>query len=417
MRYPSLTARRMPAVVRTKQEPRAPVHVRSAVMAAAALLCPAYLPAQTAEPTVVEVQPGDTFSAIAARYTGSIRSWSKLYDARLSQLADPNRIFPGQHLELVTEAAGRRYLRLVGGNAARIAAGVPAAGEPPASKPGPARVPTPAPVATAAQPNAAAATPVSAEMVVGVLPFIPSTALMAQYESLKSYLERQTGQKVRVVLPASFKAFFDSTVRGEFDLAVSAPHLARVAQLEARLVPLAIYEPRIAAQLVAPIDGAVSGAADLRGKAVAFANPQSLVAMYGQQWLHQQSLDAGKDYEVKGARTDLGVGRMMLSGDAVAAIMSNGEFRALPQEEAVRIKIVEVFARIPNFILLGNPKLGKDGLARLKTQLLSFMADKEDGVTFGKATGVGGIVEVDEATLRELDAFVPQTRRAMGLGN
>lgn len=413
MDCPSPGARNSPATTKTPQRRSGPARWRLAIVAAAGLLGAAHTAAQTTEPKVVEVKPGDSFSTIAARYTGDIRSWSKLYDPQLSQLADPNLIFPGQRLEFVSEASGRSYLRLIGGNVSRAAA----ANLPPASPALPARAPTAAPAPATAPPAATAAAPVNAEMVVGVLPFIGSVALMAQYESFKTYLERQTGQKVRVVLPANFKAFFDSTVRGEFDLAVSAPHFARVAQLEAGLVPLAIYEPRIAAQLVAPADGAVSSAADLRGKVVAFANPQSLVAMYGQLWLLQQSLEPGKDYEVRGARSDVGVGRMMLSGEAVAAIMSNGEFRALPAEESARMKIVAVIARIPNFILLGNPKLGKDGLARLKTRLLGLAADKEDGAAFAKATGVVGIVEVDDAVLRELDAFVPQTRRAMGLAN
>ena len=37
-----------------------------------------------AEPAVVEVQSGDTFSGIAARYTGESRSWAKLYSASLT---------------------------------------------------------------------------------------------------------------------------------------------------------------------------------------------------------------------------------------------------------------------------------------------------------------------------------------------
>ena len=44
------------------------------------------------------------------------------------------------------------------------------------------------------------------------------------------------------------------------------------------------------------------------------------VAMYGQQWLLQQKLEAGKDDQFKAARTDMGVGRMLLFGEAVMAI-------------------------------------------------------------------------------------------------
>jgi phosphonate transport system substrate-binding protein len=206
-------------------------------------------------------------------------------------------------------------------------------------------------------------------------------------------------------------------MRGDYDLAVAAPHFARVAQVDGRMQPLALYEPRIAGQFITLGDGAVAAPGDVRGKSVAFANPQSLVAMYGRQWLQQQNLEAGKDYEVKPARTDMGVGRMLLTNEVAAAIMSNGEFRGLPPEESSRLKILEVFARIPNFVVLGHPRLGTERLANLKSQLLSFLSDPQDGSAFSKATGITGIVEADEAQLRELDAFVAPTRRAMGGGN
>ena len=253
-------------------------------------------------------------------------------------------------------------------------------------------------------------------LVVGVVPNIAAATLAAQYQSLQRYLERVTGRKVRVVVPASFKAFFDSTMAGEFDLAVAAPHFARVAQLDRNLAPLVAYAPPINALFVAPGNSAVAGARDVRERAVAFANPQSLVAMYGVQWLRQQNMEPGRDYEVKGARTDLGVGRMLLSAEAVAAIMSNGEFRSLPPEESARLKIVEVFARIPNFIVLAHPRLPSEQQAYLKLQLKVFLADKTDGAAFSQATGVTAMVDVDDNVLRELDAFVVPTRRAMGYG-
>jgi ABC-type phosphate/phosphonate transport system substrate-binding protein len=113
----------------------------------------------------------------------------------------------------------------------------------------------------------------------------------------------------------------------------------------------------------------------------------------------------------------MGVGRMLLSCDVVAAIMSNGEFRSLPADESGRLKIVEIFARIPNFIILGQPRLGPARLAVLKSQLLAFLADKEDGAAFAKATGFNAIVETDDATLKELDPYVAPTRRLMNPGH
>ncbi len=387
------------------------------------------------EPSMVEVQWGDTFSAIAARYTGNIRTWRQMYNEQLSGLPNPDRIGVGMRFELMSDATGARYLRLVNGPGARAAAApatAPVAVRGPAVA-APARAvvaPPPAPqvpavpaapvvAAVVAASGAVGSAGVGADnaLVIGVLPNIGAQALLAQYDNLKRYLERLGPQKVRIVLPSNFKTFLDSTLRGEFDLAVAAPHFARIAQLERAMVPLVMYEPRINALFIAPTDSTVAAAGDARGKSVAFANPTSLVALYGVQWLQQQKLEAGKDFEIKAARSDMGVGRMLLSGEAAVAIMSNGEMRALPAEESARLKVVDVFARIPNFIVLTNPKLPRDRVMQLKAQLKDFLVSHEEGVAFGRATGFAAIVDVDDTVLRELDPFVAPTRRAMGYSN
>lgn len=377
----------------------------------------AYAQPAEAPTTVVEVRPGDTFSGIAARYTGHVSTWRKMYRPRLSRLRDPSRIVPGMRFEVVTAAGGARYLRLMRGPAAPVAA---VAARAPVRAPAVA-APRPAPAPVTAVPAAAPVATAAASdntLVIGVLPNIGAAALLHQYELMQRYLERVNApQKVRIVVPSNFKTFFDGTMRGEFDLAVAAPHFARVAQIDRGMVPVAMYEPRINALFVTPVGGTVQGPLDVRDKVVAFANPQSLVALYGQQWLLQQKLEAGKDYQIKAARTDVGVGRMILSGEAVAAIMSNGELRALPAEESARLKLSETFARIPNFIVLAHPRLERERILRLKAQLRDFIGSTEEGAAFARATGVTGVVDADDATLRELDSYVAPTRKSMGYGN
>lgn len=267
----------------------------------------------------------------------------------------------------------------------------------------------------------AAATPVPSvaddSLHIGVLPNIATAALLAQYENLKSWMERTQGQKVRISVPANFKVFFDNTMRGDYDVAVSAPHFARVAQADRAMVPVVLYEPRISALFVGRPDDGLNGAADMRGKLLGFANPTSLVAMYGLQWFRQAGLEPGKDFEIRGARTDMGVGRMLLAGEVNGAVMSNGEFRALPQDEAARLRTVESFARIPNFIVVAHPRLGAARITKLRSQFKAFIADKDEGQAFIKATGITGMVDADDAVLRELDPYTVPTRRVMGYTN
>jgi hypothetical protein len=50
--------------------------------------------------------------------------------------------------------------------------------------------------------------------------------------------------------------------------------------------------------------------------------------------------------------------------------------------------VVEAFARIPNFVVIGRLRLGRERLAKLKTELKDFLADKDDGAAFRQATGI-----------------------------
>ncbi|GCL62170.1 PhnD/SsuA/transferrin family substrate-binding protein [Pseudaquabacterium pictum] len=419
-------------MIDNNKAPRSAWTLGLSCVALASALATAPALAQTptaADGTVYEVKPGGSFSAIAAQVLGSPRQWSKLYNARMSGLSDPNLVLVGQRFELATDPASGRYLRLVGSKpvaAAAAPAPAPAPAAAPAPAPAVAAAPAPAPApAPAAPPPAPAAAPVAAApapsaddtLTIGVLPNIGTAALQAQYENLKAWMERTQGTKLRITVPANFKVFFENTMRGDYDLSVAAPHFARVAQVDRSMVPVVMYEPRINALFIGKPDDGINGPADMRGKALGFANPTSLVALYGLQWFRQAGLEPAKDFEVRGARTDMGVGRMLLAGEVSGAIMSNGEFRALPQDEAARLRTVEAFARIPNFIIVAHPRLGAARINRLKGQFKAFIADKDEGAAFVRATGITGMVDADDAVLRELDPYVAPTRRAMGITN
>ncbi len=369
----------------------------------------------------IQVRPGDTFSGITARFTGDPSQWRRFYDPQRSRLPNPNLIEVGSVLELVREPGRAPYLRMAEGGPAK-----PSAAPGTAAAQGTAAPQTAAAPSTQVKPPAGTvgATPAvprtgtkgpGDSLVVGVLPNIAADTLLSQYENMKRYLERLNRGKVQIATAPNFRAFFGSLMQGDYDLAISAPHFARIAQLDRGLIPVAIYEPPIQALFVSPAEKPVASPLDLRGKSLAFANPQSLVAMYGMRWLGQHNLQAHQDYKISAVRSDLGVGRLMLIGEAAAAIMSNGEFRQIPAEERARLKVVTEFASIPNFIVLAHPRLGTDFAGQLGNQLRNFLADKTDGAAFAKATGVGGITAPAEATLRELDPHVDETRRLMGV--
>jgi nucleoid-associated protein YgaU len=49
---------------------------------------------------VYEVQSGDSLSKIAKREYGDANKWPTIFEANRDQLKDPNKIFPGQKLNI-----------------------------------------------------------------------------------------------------------------------------------------------------------------------------------------------------------------------------------------------------------------------------------------------------------------------------
>jgi len=251
-------------------------------------------------------------------------------------------------------------------------------------------------------------------LTIGVLPNVSARILFASYQPMREYFERSLGQRVEVATAPDFRAFSERTFKGDYDLVVIAPNLGRVAQLDAGWELLAVYEPRIPALAVAAAENTDSSASQIRGKSLAMANPQSLVALVALDWLRSQGLQAGVDFRTVVTANDDSLGAVLRSGEAPVAIMSRGELRAKPPEMQAHLRVIHEIAQVPGFFVMANPRMDAAQRRRLKTLLLGFAAT-EDGKRFFSLSGFTQIREASDADLRFLDPFNEITRRGLGL--
>ena len=258
------------------------------------------------------------------------------------------------------------------------------------------------------------AQPAAGALSIGVLPNVSARILLASYQPMREYFERELRQPVSIVTAPDFRAFAASSLKGEYDIVVTAPNLGRVMQLDGRWEPLAIYEPRIPAVAVARADNPDDSPRQLRGKALALANPQSLVALVGLQWLKSEGLQEGVDFKTVVAANDDSLGAVLRSGEAPWAVMSMGEFRAKPEALRQSLRIVRQITTVPGFFVMANPALPAAQRQRLKALILALPASA-DGARFFELSGFRGIREVTDADLTFADPFNDLTRRGLGL--
>ena len=269
-------------------------------------------------------------------------------------------------------------------------------------------------LAMTAGPGAAQAPSSGSALTIGVLPNVSARILLTTYQPMREYFEAALARPVSIATATDFPTFSRRTLAGEYDLVVIAPNLGRVAQTDAGWQPLAIYEPGIPAVMVALKSNANDDPGQLRGKSLAMANPQSLVALVGLDWLRDQGLRNGQDFRTVLAANDDSLGVLLRSGDAPWAVMSMGEFNAKTPALRETLRIVSVVARLPGFLVMGHPRMPTELRDRLQSLILAF-PPTEPGRRFLSQSGFTGIRPVTQADLQFLDPYLDVTRRGLGL--
>ncbi len=250
---------------------------------------------------------------------------------------------------------------------------------------------------------------------IGLLPNISVRTLMAQYKPLREYLERELHGPVQLSTANSWAEFLRRVLAYEYDVIVTAIHVGRLAQVDRGYRPLAQLMPDIECLLVCAAARPLVSVAALRGKTLVLSNPQSLVAVHGLNWLAGNGLRQQQDFAVLHTPTDDSVGNLLVRGDAVAAIISSGEFRAIPEAVRTQLQVVNRFARVPGFVILANPRLAADATATVQAALLAFDDRSAQGRDFAALTGLQGIRPMIPGLMESMDPLVGATRKLLSV--
>ena len=248
---------------------------------------------------------------------------------------------------------------------------------------------------------------------VGVLPNVSARVLMTQYEPMQNHLSKHLGLPVQVSTAPNWREFYQRIKQGQYQVVVAAGNVARLAEKDLGYKPLVSYEPQVPALFVTGKGVVTPPPALLTGRKLALANPASLVAFEGLRWLEQQGLVAGKQYQTLLVRADDSVGNTILRGEAVAGVMSMGEFRAHAPEVRDQLTIHTKFADVTSFVVIVNPKVDPALAERLKKLLLGFDAQVDEARLFFERSGFKAIVPLNSVAMQQLDAHVDSTRKML----
>jgi phosphonate transport system substrate-binding protein len=248
----------------------------------------------------------------------------------------------------------------------------------------------------------------AAVFTVGVLPVHSASIITKRYEPLRVYLEAHLKQPVRVESAPDFARFHARTLRGDFDLTITAAHFARLAQKEAGLAPLAQFTPDHDSLLVYSAERPLAHPRDLRGRPLAVIDRLAITAMAAFTYLDEQGLDLDRDYPVTEHRTHASVAHALMSGLAAAAVTTSQGMLQIPDDLRRKLVVHKHIADIPAFVFLAKSAQAE----RLRGLILAFPQEVE-GIDFLGQTGYTGLIPATEARLKRVDGYLKATRRIL----
>jgi phosphonate transport system substrate-binding protein len=248
---------------------------------------------------------------------------------------------------------------------------------------------------------------------VGIVPYISARAVIANFEPMRLYLEQSLGRPVRIYTANGFKQFFLNAQKGDYDLVISAAHIARLLQKENKFIPIVKFSPGVHSLFMTKLNSPLKSPRELRGQVIAVPDQLSFAAIVGTSWLSEKGLKAETDYKILEVPSFPSALLAVQKGEAVAAISVPPVLAQIPKELRDSLRVLADAGEFLQFIFLTHPRLGSQTSSLLGKELLRFAQETDEGKQFLVGTGFGTIVPALSNDMNSLDKYTSETRRLL----
>ena len=250
-------------------------------------------------------------------------------------------------------------------------------------------------------------------LVVGVVPTLSPRVLLNNYQPVRTYLEQTLKRPVEMVTATDFATFHESTMAGEYDVVVTAAHLGRLAQVEARYLPLATYKATNRAMLITSKSAPLKSMSELKGRTVATLDRSALIVSQALLWLQARNLQERRDYQLLETSSHNSAAYSVSSGESALAIVSPAGWKQMPASIRDDLQVFSTLPSIPGLMWLAHPRLTQE-VPRLKSTLLTFSPNLPAGKQFFEVTGYQDLREISLDEMKSLDPYLPFLKQHLG---
>ena len=247
--------------------------------------------------------------------------------------------------------------------------------------------------------------------VIGVAPHTSARVILEMYQPLRVYLEKSLNTAVEVVTAPDFTEFARRALAGEYDLAVTTGHQARLLETDAQYIPMLTYKEEFKAVALVAKDGPIHSAKDLEGKNALGLSATSLVTLWGHHWLAENGLGS---VPVRYVSASDSVGQLVVAGDAAVGFVSLANMQKLSPALQSRLRIVAESPAMAGRVYMLNSRL----LPRHEEigSVLWGFSETVEAKNYFETNNLGGYRELAPKELEAMESYASEVRASLKKG-
>jgi len=258
--------------------------------------------------------------------------------------------------------------------------------------------------------------PAIADVKLGVFPRRPPAVTVKAFKPLVAHLEKVLGEKVQLIVPKNFKAFWKGVANKEFDIVhYNQYHYIKSHKDFGYNVMVTNEEfgsPKIAGALSVRKDSGINSVADLKGKTILFGGGKKAMGSYiaPTAILKKAGLEAGKDYKVSFAKNPPSAVIGVYNHAADASGSGNVILKTKGVKKKIDVDKMKILAESDEFTHLAwavNADFPADKMTKIQKAMTSLKGTAEGDAILKSArvTNFHTAVDADFSKVREITKF------------
>lgn len=244
----------------------------------------------------------------------------------------------------------------------------------------------------------------------GVFPQLSARVIVETYQPLADFLAESIRKPVNLESAADFYTFHTRTLGGEYDLVLTAPHLAWLAWKEGGYRPILTYLEPAKGFVFVRADSPYRQLADLRGGSIATPDPYAIINIRLERELAKAGLVPGRDLRVTAVGSHTNAATHVNEKQSDAAVVGVFPFLRLPKEIRDNLRVIAETSDLPSQVFLVPARTTPAAEQAIRQAIEKFMLTAA-GQAFLQKTGFGGVRPLKNNELKQVEADARELKR------